>query len=287
MPDGQQYIPPKPDGLLGDIAEYIYEQSPYPNHTIALNASIALMAAICGRAYNTYTGAELNLYILLLASTGMGKEAASTGITKLLKAISTKVPAAMEFMGPAIVSSAGLLKWLDRFPSILCIIGEFGYKLKAMCSPRAGPNEQLLRAVLLDLFSKSGAGGVITPMAYSDKERNTNVIYSPAFSLLAESTPGIVYEAFNEKTVSDGLLPRFMVSEVTGKRPILNENAGTIAASEDLVQQLADLSAHALSLAQQGKVQPVLISDQAKEKFRELERFATLEINSHINEVYR
>ncbi len=101
-----------PPGLIGEVARYMRSAAPHPNDDIALAGAIAFMAGICGKAYNTYTGAGLNQYILLLASTGMGKEAASNGISKLFTAIIASVPAAGDFKGPALVSSAGLLKWL-------------------------------------------------------------------------------------------------------------------------------------------------------------------------------
>lgn len=133
-------------GLIGDIRDFILSAAPHPNADIALAGSIALMAGICGRCFNTYTGAGLNQYILLLASTGLGKEAAASGISKLLAAITPTVPAAGDFKGPALVSSAGLIKWLDKKPSVVSVIGEFGYKLKAISSPRANPNDELLKA---------------------------------------------------------------------------------------------------------------------------------------------
>lgn len=77
---GQVLFPP---GLIGEIAQYIYDQSPRPHLSISLAGAIAFMAGICGRSYNTYTGAGLNQYILLLASTGMGKEAAAGGIANV------------------------------------------------------------------------------------------------------------------------------------------------------------------------------------------------------------
>ena len=132
-------LPPRswfPPGLIGDCAYFIMRAAPHPNKDIALAAAIAFFAGITGRAYNTYTFAGLNLYILVLAKTAMGKEAANSGISKLLAAISAKIPAAKTFKGPMLISSAGLLKWLAENPSCVTVGGEWGYKLKAMHSVR-------------------------------------------------------------------------------------------------------------------------------------------------------
>ena len=277
-----EYIP----GLLGEIRHFIYNAAPHANKDIALAGAIALLAGITGKAYNTYTGAGLNQYILLLASTGMGKEAAASGISRLLSAVSATVPAANDFKGPALVSSAGLLKWLEKKPSIVCVIGEFGYRLKAMSSPKASPNDEMLKATLLDGYSKSGAGNVLDPMAYSDRDKQTGAILSPNICLLGESVPGIVYEALNDNMILSGLLPRFMVIEAGGQRAPLNE---TPKAKPDdmLVQRLADLCGYCLSLNHNNNVHIVDATDEAKAKFREFSQWVTDQINSQTSEVQR
>lgn len=273
-------------GLIGTIRDFIFCAAPHPNSDIALAGSIALMAGIAGRAFNTYTGAGLNQYILLLASTGLGKEAAASGISKLLAAITPSVPAAGDFKGPALVSSAGLVKWLDKKPSVVSVIGEFGYKLKAISSPKANPNDELLKATLLDLYGKSGAGNVLDPMAYSDRDKHTAPIHSPALTLLGESVPGIVYEALNESMVLSGLLPRFMVIEAKGPRSPLTE-APASQPCPQLAQILADLCAHCLALNFSNRVQVVEADADAKVKFREFGQWVTDQINGHQSETLR
>jgi hypothetical protein len=277
-----EYIP----GLLGECRQFTFDAAPHPNKDIALAGAIALLAGITGKAYNTYTGAGLNQYILLLASTGMGKEAAASGISRLLSAVSATVPAANDFKGPALVSSAGLVKWLEKKPSIVCVIGEFGYRLKAMSSPKANPNDEMLKATLLDGYSKSGAGNVLDPMAYSDRDKQTGAIHSPNICLLGESVPGIVYEALNDNMILSGLLPRFMVIEAGGQRSPLNETPKS-KPDDRLVQSLADLCRYCLSLNGNNNVHIVDATDEAKAKFREFSQWVTDQINSQTSEVQR
>jgi hypothetical protein len=157
-----------PPGLIGEIAQWVMASASYPNQEIALVTAIALLSALTGRAYNTYTGAGLNLYVLLLADTGMGKETVATATGKLFAASAKSCPSISDFKGPSHFASVqGLIKWLDKKPAILCIIGEFGQKLRAMARSNS-PNDVALLAGLLEAFSKSGAGSVIDPMSYSD-----------------------------------------------------------------------------------------------------------------------
>ena len=276
-----EYIP----GLLGECRQFTFDAAPHPNKDIALAGAIALLAGITAKAYNV-SGAGLNQYILLLASTGMGKEAAASGISKLLSAVSATVPAANDFKGPALVSSAGLVKWLEKKPSVVCVVGECASLLIRLASPKANPNDQMLKATLLDLYGKSGAGSVLDPMAYSDREKQTALIHSPAFTLLGESVPGIVYEALNDNMILSGLLPRFMVIEAGGQRSPLNE---TPKAKPDdrLVQSLADLCGYCLSLNHNNNVHIVDATDEAKAKFREFSQWVTDQINSQTSEVQR
>ncbi len=254
---------------------------------IALTGAIGFLSGVCGKAYNTYTNAGLNQYLLLLASTGMGKEAMASGIDKLLAAIiKTGVPAAGDFKGPMLVSSAGLVKALEKTPSIVSVIGEFGYKLKAISSPRANPNDETLKATLLDLYGKSGAGRIVDPMAYSDRDKRTAVIVAPALTLIGESVPGVVFEALNEGMVLSGLLPRFMLIEAHGQRAALQE-APAVSPNDNLTQRLADLCGHCLALNHGNNVCVVPADDEAKARFREFGAWVDGQINAHSSEIHR
>ncbi len=274
-------------GLLGDVAQWVTSSASYPNETISLVASISFITSITGRAFNTYTGAGLNQYILLLAQTGMGKEAIANSIGKMFSSIAKTVPASISFKGPSHIASAqALIKWLAKNPSILCIFGEFGLKLKAMAR-NPSPNDVALLAAYLDLYSKSGGGAIVDSMAYSDKEKNTAAILSPSLSILGESVPGEFYANLDGRMIANGLLPRFAIFEVEGQRPYLND-CPTQYPPDAIVQQLADLAAHSLSLSNQGKVQIVEATSDAKDKFRSFERWTTDQINgANGNEVHR
>ena len=67
-----------PPGLVGEVAQYIYQTAIRPVPEIALGAAIAITAGVCARSYNI-SGSGLNQYLILLAKTGAGKEGAVTG----------------------------------------------------------------------------------------------------------------------------------------------------------------------------------------------------------------
>lgn len=151
-----------PPGILTEIAEYAEQSAHIPNWYISRYTAIAIMSAVTGRAYNTYTGAGLNQYLMLLADTGSGKDHTSKVASVLFDAIQVQVPSAADFRGPGHIASApGLVKWLDRKPCVLCVMSEISKRLPEWNNPR-NPNGIAIQRTLLEL---SGRGGTFDPSA--------------------------------------------------------------------------------------------------------------------------
>lgn len=273
--DYQAPVNPFPPGLLGDVAAFFLAAAPRPVPEIALAGAIAYLSGLCGRAYNV-SGTGLNQYVLYLAQTGVGKDAVASGVSKLNNAIMATVPSIVDFKGPGeLVSSAGLIKWLDRKPCILSILGEFGKKMREMASPHANAHIVGLSRTLLQMYTKSGHGETFDPMAYSDKEKNTAPIASPSLTILGESVPESFYDTLDEALIEDGLLPRFMIFEYKGGRAYLNKKAKDALPPFSLVQTLANLTASCLTIMQQRSVHNVRMTAEAEAKFDDFDRYTT------------
>jgi hypothetical protein len=276
---------PLPRGLMGEIAQFIYNSSPLPVQEIALAGALGFMAGICGRSWNV-NGAGLNLYTLMLAPTGRGKEAMNSGVSKLIASLSQigtggpTVPSAGHFVGPGeIASGQAIIKVLAKQPSFVSIIGEFGIRMASLASDKASSNDLQLKRTLLQLYSASGAGNVFNGMAYSDKEKNVASIQSPAFSILAESTPKTFYEVVDETLIADGLLPRFLVINYDGPRVDYNENAASYQPTFQLLDNLANLIVQAHTLNGLGTPQTVQFTDEAYAMQKDFGRYCTQKIN--------
>jgi hypothetical protein len=279
-----------PPGLVGDIASFIYQAAPRPVQEVALAASIALMSGITGRAYNI-SGTGLNQYVLLLAMTGAGKEAAASGINKLMGKIKFQVPTSSGFIGPSEISSgAALFKYLgNQSQSFISLLGEFGLRLQQMSSPNANGSEISLRRMFLDLYNKSGHSEILYPSVYSDKANNTSAVPSPSFSILGESTPERFYGALNEDMISEGLLPRFLLVEYKGNRPPLNEKHTEVEPSFSLIERLAALAAQCETINHSNprRVINVERDQDATRLLADFEDYSTRLINSSNKEVIR
>jgi len=277
-----------PRGLLGEIASFIYAAAPRPVPEIALAASIGLMAGITGRAYNI-SGTGLNQYVLLLGMTGVGKEAAASGIDRLMNAIRLSVPTSNGFIGPSeIASGQALVKHLNRTSQcFVSILGEFGLRLETMSSPTANAAEKTLKRVLLDLYNKSGHGQVFRPSIFADADKNINVTEAPAFSILGESTPERFYGALNEDMISEGLLPRFLLIEYNGSRPALSEHHLQVQPSMMLIERFASLVANVEQIMHSKRVINVQQSPEALTITAGFDKYADAQINSTHKEVIR
>ena len=270
-----------PPGLAGDIAEFLYAASHKPVKEVSIVGALGLMAGLAGRAFNV-SATGLNLYLLLLARTGRGKEAMAKGISKLNTRLQNQCPYIDDFEGPGdLASGQALLRYFSASKTLsnLSIFGEFGIKLKSMCQGQFGP-DLMLQKVMLDLYSKSGATDRLMPTAYSDSERTIGILHSPAFSLIGESTPDWFYDNVDETMISTGLLPRFCVVEYLGKRPRSNPNASTAEPSADLINRLATLLSVVQGLLQNGKRIEIPFEDAATKLSQELDVRADDEINA-------
>lgn len=270
-----------PPGLVGEIAQFIFDAAPRPVKEMAMAGAIGLMAGICGKAYNvSRTG--LNQYILVLAPTATGKEQMASGISKLIAAARLQVPVAGEFIGPSsIASNAGLHKWLSKNSQcFVSILGEFGLKLQAMSDTNANANQILLKDALLDLFNKSGKTDVYGSSAYSDQEKNSLALIGPAFSILGESTPESFYPVLTEQMISQGLLPRFSIIEYDGIRVPSNKNP--IDPPDDLVNKICILMSHVKTAMATHKVVDILQNIEAKKLSDEIDVYSDNQVNQVI-----
>ena len=236
-----------PPGFVGEIARYLYETSSRPVAEVATASALALVAGVVGRQYNI-SATGLNLYLILLAKTGVGKEEAARGIDRIVSSLRNTIPVVDQFIGPGTFASGpAVIRTLDERPCFVSILGEFGLTLQALSDVNASPHSVVLRRVLLDVYGKSGRNNALRSSAYADKEKNTKVVFSPALTLFGESTPETFYGGLSLSMVADGLIPRFLITEYKGDRPERNRTPYA-PPSESLTQRFGDLVSTVLQM---------------------------------------
>ena len=256
---------PLPPGLMGEIALYLYHTSLRPVPQISLMGAMALMAGLCGRQFNI-PGSGLNLYLLLLAPTGSGKEAVASGISQLMSKVRETVPGVDSYIGPAdFASGPALIKALDRQPCFFSILGEFGLRMQVMADSRASGSEKTLQKALLNLYNKSGWHQSEASIAYSDKEKNTSILYAPSLTIFGETTPETFFNKLSEEHIASGLLPRFIFMQYDGLRPARNKVSAFCEPSPQMVQKVVDLVSVVIQHQANQVCQPVTFNAEALE----------------------
>jgi hypothetical protein len=253
---------PPPPGLVGRIAEYIYQQAPRPVAEVAIVGALGLMAGIVGRNWHI-PGSGLNLYVVLVARSAIGKEAMHSGIMKLVRAASAHCPEAGNYVDSNdYVSGPALFKECAQNPCFVNVAGEIGHKFRAMSQDRDA-SMRSLQKVMLALYDKSGPDGIAGGISYSNQENNVDAMHSVAFSLIGETTPGIFYESVTDAMMQNGFMSRFCVIEYRGDRPSRNR-ALLNRPPQDLVDRIVPIVRHAGMAAAANVYQEVAFSGPAE-----------------------
>lgn len=273
-----------PPGLMGAVAAFIYNSAPRPVKEVAIVAALGLLAGVCGKAFNI-PQSGLNLYVILVARSGVGKEAMHSGLSLICEELRSSLPAAQKFVDfNDFASGPALIKACAANQSFVNVAGEWGRKLKRLAEESRvdGPMSQL-RTVMTNLYQKSAAGSLVGGISYSNKEQNISTLSGVAYSMIGETTPGTFYDSLTTSMMEDGFLSRFVIIDYTGERPPLNSNPER-KMHPMLAQALHGLCAHSLTLLSRFNSEIVQYDDEARGLLTAFDLECDGEINSTADE---
>ena len=276
-----------PPGILGEIAQHIFNTAPRPVREVAIVAALGLLAGIAGRTFHI-PQSGLNLYIVLVGQSAIGKEAMHSGISAIVKETASFAPSITSCVDFAeYVSAPALTKAVAMNPCFVNVSGEFGKKLQRMGSEtRADATTQQLRTVMTNLYQKSGPAGIFGGLGYSDKEKNVASVSGVAYSMIGETTPGTFYDSLTDSMMEDGFLSRFTIIEYVGNRPAANKNLNQ-KLPPHLLEQLAGICSYSCDAGKRADSMLVTCSDEATLFLDTFDKQCDKEINSTQNEGWR
>jgi hypothetical protein len=236
-----------PGGMVSKLARWIYATSPSPIAEFSIMSAVVLHAALYGRKYVTPDGLGLNIYVVLVAGSGFGKDRP----LKAMKQVATTVYHG-RLIGPNDVSSDSAIEYVLRHqPCLVLPLDEFGMVLGAS-GKMADPYARARRKSLLELFSSS-TGDWVAKVRAADAGKKDKPpkppILCPTLSILGATTPSTFYAGLEGDAFSSGLMARLLVISVE-KLPTLQGIDGLPEMPETLV---ADLK-QALALVPSGGV---------------------------------
>lgn len=242
-----------PGGLLSEVAKFVYETSRRPIAEFSVMSAIALFSALYGRRVIGPDGTTLNLYQIMVAPPGGGKD----------RPLKAPLDIAMEIgrgrlIGPNDFSSdSAIERILRRDPCQLLPLDEAGLFFAA--SGRfSQPWERARRKALLELYSASKGRWVAKSRAKDMTEGGDEPIWWPSLSVIGATTHGNFYDGLHEEAFRDGLMARLIVI-ARAQKPALNRLRGHPTAPPRLVSRLKDAFA-ALPVRASGSLGNNLIS---------------------------
>jgi len=192
-------------GLVGETVEWICGTAVFEQPEMAMLNTFAALGAVFGRRFASTTDIRTNLYCCSIGNSTSGKDHSRKMIDKLMTAAGLETFLAGETMH----SGSGLVTQLERQPSHLMMIDEFGMVLSSITGNKAQSHQIDISTKMLNLFTSNNRawrGGT-----YADKKTAPTVIYEPNLCIYGTTTLETYLEALKKIAISSGMMNRFIV----------------------------------------------------------------------------
>lgn len=225
------FIPKSAGGLIEAIARWTLECGRRPVPEFAMMTAIAFAAGLYGRRFVGPTGVGLNVYLVGLGASALGKGHPLKALRTLandcnmLHMVAAGVP----------TSDSAIERILRKLPSQVLPLDEFGLLMQSVNGRNSSSWSQTVRRALLEIYSLST--DMWMGKQFSDPKRpDPEPLHCPTLTLMSVTTPTTFYEGLTEANLSDGFLNRMTVIHATEMpdrqeaEPIMVAPASLIAA---------------------------------------------------------
>jgi hypothetical protein len=197
---------PIPEGLVGDIAQYVLDAAPVPNNPFAIMAGLLAVSVLSLNRYQVLPfDTRLNIYCAAVGVTGSGKDAPPAEVVRLLSAAGLG-----NVVTEGISSGVALQRALSTAPhKTMFYWQDEVWEIIQAAREGGQPYKRELTTSLMTLYGR--AGGFFGGRKYADKKNNIKPIENPYVIFGGATTPARLMEALSDKHVADGFLNRLIV----------------------------------------------------------------------------
>ena len=208
---------PRPPGMLGELEQACYDSLLYQYREVSIVSAIGLISGICGRRFNVVTTGRtgLNMYLTLIADTGVGKDGINKFISNsIMKCVGSGGDALKKFdsfIGPSsFTGGKAVFNAFKNARSRVCVSSESGLLLQSKAGDMAGK-----QVMILNMYNDSGADSYTRETVFSDEEKSIGRLRAVAATIISESTPKVLMEAYSSSgLLENGYIPRQMIFRV-------------------------------------------------------------------------
>lgn len=204
----------RPNGLVGDIIDYILDRSLFPQPIFALSSSLASVGALAGRKVRTETDIRTNIYCLNVGGAGCGKEMPR----KVIKDLFRKSGCGNMCGVSDLASDVAIITAMYENNSQVFLIDEIGKFIEATQNGKSPTHLSKITEVLLKMYSEPDQ--TYSGKDYADKEKKV-VIEQPNLCLLGTTVPTNLYKGLSYENAVDGFLSRMLIFETDDDIPEL------------------------------------------------------------------
>jgi len=213
-------------GFIGDYFRLLMDNAAVQMPESFLSAAISVLSASTRGYSMPFNGFDTrtNLYSVLLATSGEGKDFARKANQKLIHRAESQTmdgaPKNVETILGATdyTSASAVLRDLERSSACLLQLDEFAQFLGGVNDVNSC--QKGISKILLELFTSSD-NQIWKPRAFADQKKNISLSY-PHAVIYGTATPDRFWDNLLESQITDGLLGRILIFEDKAVKPSID-----------------------------------------------------------------
>jgi hypothetical protein len=193
-------------GALQAFVDYANGNSKRAQPKLTIAAAVSLGATVMARRYS-WRGSRSSLFQLIVAETGMGKDAGRKAIKNVMRA-SERMSGRL--LGEEFKSGAAVMSTVAGCPAGIALIDEYGLYLRGINDKNAGQHAREIAPKLMKMYSSTDT--IMLGDEYGDKKVNGRKdIEHPCTNVYGTSTMSSLANGITADQIEDGFLNRHLV----------------------------------------------------------------------------